>query len=114
MNEDSSFIALLSPFLMWEFGKGVESSNVRMYYVFGVWNRWRIIAWAWFINGKEINMFIICLTVINFIWNAQREDICINVKMWKSLERAKDKEGETVWNLNGGSKKRGSSSISIE
>lgn len=55
-------------------------------------------------------MFIICLTVINFIWNAQREDIYINVKMWKSLERAKDK----VWNLNGGSKKRGSSSISIE
>lgn len=27
MNEDSSFIALLSSFLMWEFGKGVESSN---------------------------------------------------------------------------------------
>lgn len=46
------------------------------------------------------------------MWNAQ--DIYINVKMWKSLERAKDKEGETVWNLNGGSKKRGSSSISIE
>lgn len=113
MNEDSSFIALLSSFLMWEFGKGVESSNVRMYYVFGVWNRWRIIAWAWFINGKEINIFITCYcTVINFMWNAQ--DIYINVKMWKSLERAKDKEGETVWNLNGGSKKRGSSSISIE
>lgn len=36
MNEDSSFIALLSSFLMWEFGKGVESSNVRMYYVFGI------------------------------------------------------------------------------
>lgn len=54
-------------------------------------------------------MFITCYcTVINFMWNAQ--DIYINVKMWKSLERAKDK----VWNLNGGSKKRGSSSISIE
>lgn len=80
MNEDSSFIALLSSFLMWEFGKGVESSNVRMYYVFGVWNRWRIIAWAWFINGKEINMFITCYcTVINFMWNAQD----IYILMWR-------------------------------